>query len=234
MKKFSKAFLSSIIALTLILSSMCGSAYAATSNLISIQKYENSMKQIYAKYGIEWKIVDSSDARPITKALYTSEIKRAEKEGKDYQAKLTNSRTEFSNMKKTLIELPNDNYSLRSIMPVTSYFTMILQINCSIFANCRLLASANATYNADSDLFLSLNSSNIIKYTAVNCNAWNDGGSSIYMNSTRTSLYVHFVGTADFSYTIPGINVKVDIAVPVDGNYPWATSDGGTTVNVTW
>ena len=199
---------------------------------ITIQEYEDAMSQVYAKHGIKWEIVDSSEAMPITMELFEMEIARAEEECKKHQNELIENKAEYMLLEENLTELSND--SIMRLMPVTANYYRYLDIDCSVLATCRLFAYANATYDANNDVFLSLNSSNIIKYSGVNCNSWIDGGSSIYINSTRKSFYVHFVGTADFTYTIPEINVKVDQAIPIDGHYPWSTTDSGTYLISEW
>lgn len=239
MNKFSKLFISGAMLLIISFSTVYVTASAATlkydrsDELISIQEYEDAMHQVYAQYGIEWKVVDSSDAKPITKALFESEIARARAECKEYQAALTKNKAEFMELKGNISESSADN-NVPMVMPVTANYYLYFDINFDVFAHCRLYAKANATYDADKGIFMYTNSSSLTKITGVNCDSWSDDGSTFFINETSRSLYVHILGKAYFSYTIPVINVKVDKTIPVNYYFPWSVYESNKDIYESW
>lgn len=212
MKKIIKLLISSALVLS-IMFSHGGTVYAATleseqSNLVSIEEYEDAMSQIYANYGIVWKIIDSSDSVPITKELYDSEIKRAYKECEEYQAQLNKSKSgNFDS-----IQVTNTDMSSR-LMPVNKCVSASTTIEDWPWYQCVLTATAWITYNADTGEMMSLDSWDI-NYTSVNMNEWVDEGS--YIDKNRNFFRVWFIGKCHFSYIVPVTNQKISLSVPVN------------------
>lgn len=215
MKKFTKLLISSVLALSIVFS-YGGTAYAKTlnsdqSNLVSIEEYEDAMSQIYANYGIGWKIIDSSDSKPITKAVYNSEIKRAYKECEEYQAQLNKSKSENLDS----IQVSNTDMGINSLMPVRKNVYGYATYESWPFYKCQLMATADITYNADTGSIMYINSSNIRYNIAVNLDQWDDQGSYVEI-IWGSQCRAHFIGTLYFSYTVIITGQKISLSVPVD------------------
>ncbi|MGN6710837.1 hypothetical protein [Anaerocolumna jejuensis] len=214
MKSITKIFICNVLMLSLAFSLLCGTAYAETTETdqtkqISIKEYENAMSQIYAQCGREWKIIDSSNAKPITKEIFDSEIERAKKEVAEYQAAYKAEEIYSATLTKTQVT----GIHINSIMPVTKNVSTSTSASYGVFCNAVIIASANITYNADNGNIMSVNSQSIYQGTSVNLDAWVDEGS--YITNNGTFLYANFRGKCYFSYTIPVINVKVSDTVTV-------------------
>jgi len=219
-----------VVSLTIVFSVLCETAFAATlqsdqSNLISINEYENAMSKIYAQYGIEWKIVDASDAMPITKELFDAEIVRAKNECEIFQAKMAQSKKEIENYQAEL----NENKSvfvsdssqiynetiINSVMPVTKSVRAIYKVDDLFpFASCTLAAYAQFSYDANYGSILNIGYSYIIPLVSINLDQWVDEG-SYFSITAGPNAYVVFKGKCYFSYTIPGIEVKTSATIPV-------------------
>ena len=192
MKRIIRLFVTSVLTLSIVFSTFCGTVYAGTlksDDYYSIKEYEVAMSEIYAKYGMEWKITDSSNAASITKELFDSEIARAKKECKEYFVSLMNSK--FVNAISTPID--RQGASIYSIMPVTKRTTATSLVEIYPFAFCYLYAEALFTYNADSGAIMSIHSWSIYPMTTMNLDQWVDEGS--YVNfSSGPSSYAWFKG----------------------------------------
>lgn len=211
MKKFIKLLISSMLILS-ILFSLEGTAHAATlkskqSNLISIEKYEDTMSQIYANYGIEWKIIDASDSVPITRALFNSEIKRAYRECEEYQAQLNKSKSEYSDS----IQVPDTDIGI-NLMPIKKSVSASTTVQSWPWYKCKLTARAMITYNGSTGYTMWVDWWNI-SYEGVNLDKWVDEGS--YISQSSTHFTAIFRGTCHFSYTVPVTNQKISLSVPV-------------------
>lgn len=224
MKKAIKVFITSALSLSMVFSMLYGTAYAQTSKtnqFVTIQAYEDAMSKIYANYGMEWKITDSSGTTQITKALYDSEIARATKECKEYQTAFNKSKAEAIKIESitsnysvsTLVANQDTGAVVNSMMPVTKNVSASCKVTYGLYCSCYLVANANYTYNADNNTTLSLNSWSVDYTTAVNLDQWVDSGSRVDL--TSYGCYAIIKGSCYFSYTIPVINTKVSQVVPV-------------------
>lgn len=215
MKRIIKVFIVSVLSLNMVLS-ICGTAFAGTletNQFVTIEAYEDAMSEIYAKYGMEWKIIDSYGITQITKASYDSEIARATKECEDYQTAFNKSNSEVIQIKST--QEANRDVVIRGMMPVTKNVYASTKVEFSFWASCFIEAFANYTFNANAigNTPLSLNSWMIYSAAGVNLDEWVDTGSEVVL--TDTGCYANFRGTCYFSHTIPVINIKVSQTVPV-------------------
>lgn len=234
MKNLFKSLISSAMVLTMSVTAFYGTASAVTltpdqsDELVSVQEYADTMGQVYAQYGIKWRVVDSSNYVPLTKTELESEVAKVIEDCKAYQTELTKSQEESAQIKKDDAKLAsgNDLYA-PMVMPITANYSTYKTINCnSVPGSLTLLVRINANADADLGHFQSINSSSIIKYSGVNCDSWSDEGSRIYISSTKLALIVDYAGVAYFSYVEPRTNIKVEQAVIVKGSHTWKVSDG--------
>jgi|GEM_PF-3623984 hypothetical protein len=214
MKKLIKIFFSSILALSMMTSILGESAFAATKT-ISIVQYENAMSKIYAQYGIDWKLTDSSNMEKITPKILSSELARAEAECKSVQEQLSTANAELQrSLRAQIASIAVQPYS---IMPYNTTVYATYTVSNLPFYKCDYKAYAFVTINGDNDLYISINSSGFYNAFGYNFDDFTDQGSTILLAGGNTYCRAHYLGLFNFSYTSP-VGGKISTSIPVNSS----------------
>lgn len=212
------------MALSILVLSNGGTANAETlksdqSNLVTVEEYQDTISKIYASYGIEWEIIDSSNAIPITKELFDSQIEKAHKEGEEYQTELNRNKLLYSDTNSNTNKISNkEDIGILSVMPVRTFVYATTSVENWPLYMAELQAIADITYNADTGAMMYLHSWYIITSSGFNYESWVDAGSSVSISGT--SCTAQFRGTCYFSYSEPNTGFKVTKGVFVWTNVP--------------
>lgn len=189
--------------------------YVVNEELVSIQEYESTMKEIYSRYGIEWKIIDASNALPITKEVFESEKNRAVREGEKHLDDLEKAQSEVTNLEHISNNLQSENdVGILGFMPITGDYTYLANYKAA-HGMVRIRVKTTALYNADYGEFVSFYNTSFQKWAGVNCTGWRDTGTKI--GKAKDIFWVSMNGIASFSYTIPTINIVVEDSIETTG-----------------
>lgn len=217
MKRLIVASLIMVMTMGLSINVLAAEEVEKSSDLISIEEYENTISKIYADYGIGWEIVDSSNALPITREIFDSEIKNAYEECEAYQNQINENKTSILEIEQEDTTITTSPIITPMLMPVKKYIMASYKVSAVSFS-VTFRALAQITYNADTGNVMTVHSTDISPSSGINFDDWVDNGSEIKIKGTNWRAY--FKGTAYFSYVAPVINVKLSKTIPFDASAP--------------
>ncbi len=204
MKKIISLLLVVIVALSFCMNAL---AYNPSDDTISIEEFEEILKQAYAEYGIDFKVIAYDSNSVITQEILQQEL-----------AKVANN----CNIYVIESESPNSIYgigiadSVQSMIETKDKSKSIYVSGYEGYAYIKVLV--NATIDHQNSYITSVNS--VSAYQSgfcVNFSGWTLQSATSTRNSPSNGyVSVRVRGQAVFTYTIPEVNVQTQYTADVD------------------
>lgn len=175
---------------------------------VSIQEYENSLKDAYAQYGIEFCVLDSNGNTTMPRTVLNTELEKVEKVAKSF--KITN------------IQVVQDNTVVNSVTPLSMFYDKTVHSNWliqNLYGHAGMRSEANVTINGSNDNIVAVNSKDTYQKGAfINFDEWTTTSMTVTKNLPKNgSIRIVVSGRATFSYADPITGIKTGYTATISG-----------------
>ena len=193
-----KRFVKFVSLITMVVMAFSSVAFAA-EDVVTIEEYERALAAEYAKYGVEFKVLDYDDDITLTRDTLNNQLAKVEQVANSFK----------------IIEVTDDiNSSLatQNISPLAMYYDKDVYKDWTVsnaYGSATMRSEANVTMNGSNNEVISINSYETYQHgTFVNFDDWQTTSMTVKKNSTKGYIDMTIKGRVTFSYADPYTGIK--------------------------
>ena len=177
---------------------------AADTNVISIQEYTETLQNAYAKYNVEFEVLDCGDNVVITRDILNRDLRNVDKVAKSFKV---------VDLEVTVEDASPNFTDANFIVPLSMFYNKTVYVDWviwSVYGNAGMRSKANVTIDGGNSQIAAVNSYSTYQYGVfINFDKWTTTSMSVTKNSPSAG-YIKMVvkGKVTFSYADPVTGIK--------------------------